>query len=163
HKTPSTSGRPTAATSKRDARLLTSGDSSTAESTAPARVLLDRGPELIRPEVGPEAVGEDVLGVGGLPEEEVRDAALARGADHETRVGHLRLVQGRGKRGLVDAVGLGAGLEQPADGIDELGPAAVVERDPELKPRLVRRRALELVHLRAEPVGSAVASPDEAA
>src|SRR5205823_9251945 len=129
---PSTSGRPTAATSRREAKLVTSrspardvegvwgnrevpphkqeeggqrggnmvsptrarrsrATSPSAESTAPARVLLDRGPELLRPEVGPERVGEDVLGVGGLPEEEVRDAALARRADHEVRVRHLGL------------------------------------------------------------------------
>ena len=52
---------------------------------------------------------------------------------------------------------------EPAGGVDELGAAAVVERDPELEPRLVRRRRLELVHLRPQPVGSAVASADEPA
>src|SRR5947209_4371135 len=147
---PSTSGRPTAATSKRDARLLTSrsparegggsswgkiphgsepkaSDSSPAESTAPARVFLDRGPELLRPEVGPERVGEDVLGIGGLPEEEVRDAPLARGPDHEVGIRHLRLVEARGERRLVDLARIGTALEQPTGGVDELRAAAVVE------------------------------------
>src|ERR1700749_1274875 len=82
HSMPSTSGRPTAATNRRDAKLVMS-NSSGAESTAPARVLLERAPELLRPEVGPVRVGEDVLGVRRLPDEEVRDAALARGSDHE--------------------------------------------------------------------------------
>jgi hypothetical protein len=48
-------------------------------------------------------------------------------------------------------------------GVDELGAAAVVEGDPELQPRLVGRRLLELGHLLAQPVGRAVAAAEEAA
>ena len=44
-------------------------------------------------EVGPEAVGDEDLGVGDLPEQEVRDALLARGADDEVGVGHVRGVE----------------------------------------------------------------------
>src|SRR5207245_11470462 len=93
---PGTSGTPTGASRRREARLVTSrrrATSSAAESTAPVCVLLDRRPELLRPEVGPERVGEHVLGVRGLPEEEVRGAALAGSADDEVRVRHLGLVE----------------------------------------------------------------------
>ena len=34
-------------------------------------------------EVGPEDVGDDDLGVADLPEEEIRDAAFAAGADEQ--------------------------------------------------------------------------------
>src|SRR5271163_135517 len=39
-------------------------------------------------EVGPEAVGDKDLGVGDLPEQEVRDALLAAGADDQIGIGH---------------------------------------------------------------------------
>ena len=40
-------------------------------------------PQLVAPEVGPHHVGEVELGVGRLPEQEVRQPLLARGADHQ--------------------------------------------------------------------------------
>src|SRR4051794_2692022 len=55
--------------------------------------------------IGPEHVLEDELGIGRLPEQEVGQALLARGADDEVGIGHVRgeepaaearLVQGGG-------------------------------------------------------------------
>ena len=66
-------------------------------------------------EVGPEAVGDEDLGVGDLPEEEVGDALLAGGADDEVGVGHVRGVEGAGDVGLVEGVE-GAGAEEVFDG-----------------------------------------------
>jgi len=40
------------------------------------------------PEVRPHAVGEDQLGVGALPEQEVREPFLAAGADQQVDVRH---------------------------------------------------------------------------
>src|SRR5262245_20821771 len=34
-------------------------------------------------EIGPQLVDEDEFGIGGLPKQEIRQAALAAGADHE--------------------------------------------------------------------------------
>src|SRR5215203_6009484 len=46
-------------------------------------------------EVGPHAVGEDQLGVGALPEQEVREPLLAAGADQQVHVGGGTAVVGR--------------------------------------------------------------------
>src|SRR4051812_41473562 len=47
----------------------------------------DGGEERSVAEVGPEHVGEDELGVGALPEEEVRDPALAARAHEQVELG----------------------------------------------------------------------------
>ena len=39
--------------------------------------VLDCGAKLVRPEIGPEGLREDELGVGRLPQKEIRDAQLA--------------------------------------------------------------------------------------
>src|ERR687890_1755052 len=45
--------------------------------------------EIIGGEVWPKRLGHVELGVGYLPEQEVRDAQLAAGPDHQVDVGHL--------------------------------------------------------------------------
>src|SRR3954471_21630894 len=45
-------------------------------------------------EGGPHAFGEDQLGVGALPEQEVREPLLAAGADQEVDVRHGKAVVG---------------------------------------------------------------------
>ena len=116
------------------------------EATLAALVSGDGFEEMKAAEVGPEAVGNEDLGVGDLPEEEVGDALLAGGADHEVGVGHVRGVEGAGDAGLVEGlegagaeevvdgaaavVGLGGEVgEDAADGVDDLGAGAVVERE----------------------------------
>src|SRR6202035_1769263 len=78
-------------------------------------------------EVGPQLVAEDELRVGGLPQEVVRQAALAARADDEVGIVHLRRVQ-------TGAELLLATSAEAARGVDDLRPAAVVEgheqRDP---------------------------------
>src|SRR5579863_5200569 len=48
----------------------------------------DRGAQVIRSVIGPIDVLEDQLGVGALPQQEVREPALVAGADDE--VGRVR-------------------------------------------------------------------------
>src|SRR5437868_10233652 len=139
---PRTAGSRATATTMRDQnalrrRLLSL--LSAAEAAAAARIVLQGGAELRLAEVGPQGVDEDELGVRQLPEQEVRDAKLARGADQQVRIRHVGLVQAGRERLLVDLVGLDTVLDEPARGRGELGASAVVERDPELEP-LVRRR-----------------------
>src|SRR6056297_3930945 len=43
--------------------------------------------EFIGREIGPERIDELVFGIGRLPQKEVRYTRLARGADHEVRIG----------------------------------------------------------------------------
>ena len=60
--------------------------SSTAEAPTARGELADRHLQLLASEVGPEHIGEAVLRVGGVPEQEVGDALLTGGADHEIRI-----------------------------------------------------------------------------
>ena len=95
------------------------------------RVLGERAAQVALAEVRPERVDEHELGVGDLPEQEVRDPQLAGRADEQVGVGQLRRVQLRGERVLVDLLRRARRLDQPARRLDELGAAAVVEGDPE--------------------------------
>src|SRR6266852_237336 len=95
-------------------------------------------------EVGPETVGDEDLGVGDLPEEEVGDALLAGGADDEVRVGHVARVElagdaclvegfeGAGTEEVVDGTAAGVGFgsevgEDAAYGVNYFGAGAIVE------------------------------------
>src|ERR671921_2278014 len=58
--------------------------------------------ELIGGEVGPQRIRHVELGVGYLPEQEVRDAQLAAGTDHQVDLGYVGGVEVIGERRLVD-------------------------------------------------------------
>ena len=96
--------------------------------------LEQRGVEGVRPEVRPEGVAGVELGVGGLPDEEVREALLAAGADDEVRVGQAGRVERAADRRLVDLGRRDAAGGKLPDRIDDLGPPGVVERDVEEQP-----------------------------
>jgi len=127
-------------------------------------------------EVWPEAVGDEDLGVGDLPEEEVRDALFAGGADDQVWVGHVRSVEGAGDAGLIEglegartkeiidgtAAGVGFGREigkDAADGVDDLGSSPVVEGQGEGGPSVLcrgfRGPLHGVLHLLWEVVGAA--------
>ena len=59
-----------------------------------ARELQQGGVERIRTEVGPQRVAAIELGVGRLPDQEVRRALLARGPQEQVDVGQAGLVEG---------------------------------------------------------------------
>ena len=62
-----------------------------AEAPLALPIPIDRGVERGGVEIGPQHVGEIELGVGELPQQEVRDPLLAAGADEQVglrRVGH---------------------------------------------------------------------------
>ena len=86
-----------------------------AEAAVATLVVGDGFDEMEAAEVGPEAVGDEDLGVGDLPEKEVGDALLAGGADDEVRVGHVAGVEGAGDAGLVEGLE-GAGTEEVVPG-----------------------------------------------
>src|SRR5919199_604534 len=165
HTSPRTTGSRPTATTMRDQNALRRGLLSllsAAEAAAAARIVLQGGAEIRLAEVRPQGVDEDELGVRELPEQEVRDAKLARGADQQVRIRHVGLVQAGRKRLLVDLVGFDAVLEEPARGGGQLGPAAVVERDPELEPLVRGRLLLEHRHPRPQLGRSPVTPADEA-
>src|SRR5690242_4630047 len=79
---------------------------STPSETADARLVGGERLLEVRPrEVRPQHVGEMQLGVGGLPQQVVRDPLLARGPDQQIGVVHLRRVQQLPER-LLPAAGV---------------------------------------------------------
>ena len=92
-------------------------------------------------EVGPQGVEEDHLGIGRLPEQEVRGALLPRRADKEVDVGHGRLAQVPGNGSLVDPRRLELPrrdlLSDADDRIGDLGPTAVIDAEIEREPGVV--------------------------
>src|SRR5690606_39660899 len=80
------------------------------EAAVAVLVVADGGVEGLAAEVGPEGLRDVELGVGDLPEEEVRDAHLAAGADEEVGVGEAGGVEGGGDVGLGDGVGVEAAV-----------------------------------------------------
>src|SRR6476659_6156446 len=95
----STIGARTSATAARRGRspmpraLRPGGGLASAESPAAAGERGERVAEVVSAKVGPERIREDELGIRELPEQEVRDALLARGADEQVGVRHLRRCQ----------------------------------------------------------------------
>ena len=104
------------------------------EPSLPRRVLGERPLQLVAVEVRPQPVGEVELRVGGLPEQEVRQALLAAGADDE-----LGIAASRARRG-------GGGTPPPrrprtrSAASQDLGAPAVVEGD-EQRPVAVCARS----------------------
>ena len=88
------------------ARWRTVGDPGSAtEAARPPGELRESRIEGVRAEVRPQDVAHVQLGVGRLPDEEVREALLAAGPDHEVGVGQAgRVERGRDRR-FVDRLG----------------------------------------------------------
>src|SRR5207247_6813117 len=61
-------------------------------------------PQVPPVEIGPERIEKNQFGVGGLPEQKVRKALLARGSDEKVDLGNRRLVQIAGEHLFVDLV-----------------------------------------------------------
>src|SRR5262249_18088436 len=105
----------------------------------------DRAVEISGGEIGPEGREDDKLGVGDLPQQEVREAILAARPDQEVRVGYAGGVERRGDARLVDRAGgegaagdaVGQGPHRP----HQLPASAIVERDQEGEPRVPLGRA----------------------
>src|SRR6185295_4388318 len=96
-------------------------DSAT-ESACPPGELRKGRVEGVRSEVRPEHIAHVQLGVGRLPDEEVREALLAAGPDHEVRVRQAGRVQRAGDGRLVDRLGRGPARREAPERIYELGP-----------------------------------------
>ncbi len=90
-------------------------------------------PQVAAVEVGPQGVEEDHLGVGRLPQQEIRRTLLARGAQEQVDVGDARLVQVAADGVLVDLVGIDAPLDRCSGDlrrrVGQLGAAPVVDAE----------------------------------
>src|ERR1043165_2894292 len=123
----------------------------------------DRLEEMPPAKIGPQHLGHVDLGVGDLPEEEVRDAQLAAGADEQVGVAGAGGVEVIGEEGLVDHGVAHLLLAQQGHdavaGVDDLGAPAVVEGDLEEESFVVLRLVLGVaelaMHARVEPFDAA--------
>ena len=75
-----------------------------AEAAVAAGVFLRGFEKVGLMEVGPELLEDDHFRVADLPEQEVRHAQLAGGADEQVGVGDVRGVEARGEGGAVEPV-----------------------------------------------------------
>src|SRR5918993_1110528 len=107
----------------------------TAESTLAAAVFVDRGPEDLMVEVGPEVREEDELGIGRLPRQEIRHPLLAGGADDEIGIRNAVRVEGLLEGLGIDPRRVEAFVAHPLgenpNGAQDLLSPAIVERDDE--------------------------------
>src|SRR2546428_1446727 len=79
--------------------------------------------EILHLEVRPEHRRRPHLGIRDLPQQKVRDAQLAAGADEQVGIRMLRRVQTARDRRLVDRIWCDAFLHQRAHRVDDLGAA----------------------------------------
>src|SRR5262249_58334364 len=157
----STAGSSTAATTIRDQKELKESGSPAAESPLAGRVLDQSCSQVVLAEVRPRLLDEDELRVRELPEQEVRDPLIARRTDQQIGIGQIWLVQRSGEGVFIDLVRLNARLNEPLRRVGELGPAAVVEGDPEVEPIVRPGSGLEIRHLVLELLRSPVAAAEE--
>src|SRR5207247_1713779 len=101
-----------------------------------ARLKIDDGlEEMAAAEVGPQNLGDVDLGVGDLPQQEVRHAQLATGANQQVGIVDVRGVKVIGEKLLVDHriahLALAKQGHDAIAGVDDLCASAVIERDLE--------------------------------
>ena len=106
---------------------------------------------MLPPEIRPQHVGEHELAVGQLPQQEVGDAEFPRGADHQIGVGQIRGIEVTADGPFVDLGRAHTGRHHGLHGVDDLGPAAVVERHSQGHGPVVRREGAGLVHPLDDP------------
>src|SRR5215210_4140732 len=119
-------------------------DAAPAPGPGPER--LERQEELLGGEIGPQRFRHVELGVGYLPEQEVRDAQLAAGTDHQVDLGYVGGVEVTGEGHLVDVLRSETVCDYPAGGVHDLGASSVVERDVDVEAIVARGKVLCLLH-----------------
>src|SRR5215203_5565805 len=119
-------------------------DAAPAPGPGPER--LQSPQKLLGGEVGPQRFRHVELGVGYLPEQEVRDAQLAAGPDQQVDLGYVGGVEVTGERHLVDVLRRETVCDYPAGGVHDLGASSVVERDVDVEVVIARGKVLSLLH-----------------
>src|SRR5215204_931020 len=100
--------------------------------------------ELLGGEVGPQRFRHVELGVGYLPEQEVRDAQLAAGPDQQVDLGYVGGVEVTGERHLVDVLRRETVCDYPPGGVHDLRASSIVERDVDVEAVVTRGEDLSL-------------------
>src|SRR5215210_1500788 len=132
-----------------------------AAASVAAREGSDGSAELLGGEVRPERIRDVELGVGDLPEQEVRDPQFPAGADHEVHLRCLGRVEVGGKGILVDLLRLYTALHHAPGGVYDLRPATVVKRDVNLKLVVVPGESLRLLDRRPHVFRQVLPAPEE--
>src|SRR5215203_6277647 len=96
--------------------------------------------------VGSQRIRDVELCVGDLPEQEVRDAELAAGTDHQVDLGYVGGVEVACEGHLVDVVRRETVRHYPAGGVHDLRTPTVVERDVNVQAVVPRGEILGLLH-----------------
>src|SRR5215210_8579879 len=117
-----------------------------APAPGPRRERLEGPQELIGGEVRPQRIRHVELGVGYLPEQEVRDAKLAAGPYHQVDLRYVGGVEVAGEGSLVDILGRETVCDYPAGGVHDLRAPSVVERDVDLEAVVTRGEILGFLH-----------------
>src|SRR5215204_1020778 len=100
-----------------------------APAPGPGRERLEGTHEFFGGEIWPQRVRHVELGVGYLPEQEVRNAKLAAGPYHQVDLGYIRGVEVAGEDRLVDVLRGETVPHYPAGGVHDLRASAVIEGD----------------------------------
>src|SRR5215472_1749895 len=141
--------------------LLLAGES---ETTLALLIVLERAEKLRFAEVRPQGVGHVELGIGDLPEEEVRDAHLAAGADEQVRIGKARGAEVGGHGRLVDGVRVqlaGAhGARDATRGLDDVLAAAVTDAQADRQSRVGAGQLDDALELASHRFGQAAGVAD---
>src|SRR5918993_2570996 len=102
--------------------------------------------ELLGGKIRPQRIRHVELCVGYLPEQEVRDAQLAAGPDHQVDLGYVGGVEVTGEGHLVDFLRRKTVCDYPAGGVHDLSASTVVERDVDVEAVVIRGKVLSLLH-----------------
>src|SRR6266540_325647 len=136
------------------------------EATLPAVKVGDRTIQLQRPEIGPQGGRDPQLGIGDLPEQEVRDAHLPAGADEEIGIGNSHGVERVTDVVLGDVLGgelAGPHLaSESTERVEELVAAAIVEGQHQVEPAVVLRLAHHALDPATDRERHAVRAADDA-
>ena len=114
---------------------------------------------MLRVEVRPQALGDDHLGVGRLPEQEIAHPVLAGRSDDEVGVGQVRVVEAGCDGAFIDLFGLESFRCNPPHRVDYLRSAAVVQTYVEHAVRVARRTGDRFVDAFAHALREFVTPP----
>src|SRR5271170_5854202 len=124
------------------------------------------GGEMLGAEIRPQDIEKHELGVGRLPEQEIRQSLLAGGADEEVGVGDAGSGEVAGDRFFVDRGGIEAAvarrLRQGPGGGGDLGPRAVGQRDRQVEAGVGAGGGLGIGEAGLDVGGEAATVPDHA-
>src|SRR6185295_10980711 len=140
------------------------GSARSAKAAASALEVIDRLIEMLAPEIGPEGVRDPELRVRELPEQEIRDAEFAAGADQEIRIRQPVRVEHPREELLVDGGGRhpvpARLLDDAAHRVHDLRASAVRERQDQDQPVVSRQEGARLLEDPAAPLGQEVHASD---